>query len=89
MRGYACKFCIALYGLTGGDVPKLPKTRAEVETHLRVEHGYPRRSAQEILGLSGLRRAAATLIEETGAITEVRLIESDGHLASDVREADV
>lgn len=81
MRRYACKFCIALYGLKGTDVPNLPQTREEAHTHLLNAHGYPPRSAREILGFAGAFdqatcNQAANLIEASGAIAEVRLIES-------------
>lgn len=78
MRRYACKFCIALYGLKGTDVPNLPQTREEAQTHQLNAHGYPRRSAQEILAGAfdqATCNLAANLIEASGAIA-VRLIES-------------
>jgi len=35
----ACKLCIAIYGLRGTDIDKLPKTEAEFYEHLEQAHG--------------------------------------------------
>lgn len=37
--GFACRFCIALKGLRGQDIGKLPQTLSEFREHQRSEHG--------------------------------------------------
>lgn len=44
---YACKFCIAAYGLNGRDLDKLPKTFDECAQHIEVVHRYPVRRPGE------------------------------------------
>lgn len=39
---YACRFCIALRGLKGKDVGKLPRLAGDVMMHIALEH--PERS---------------------------------------------
>lgn len=68
MQWYACKFCIALHGIAPGERNSLPTERATVETLLWMEHRYPQRSAQDILGSEGERGLAARLIENSGPI---------------------
>jgi hypothetical protein len=78
MQRYACKFCIALHGLKGRDVPDLPETRAAADAHVATVHGYPKRSALEILGFrtdSKNGRIAAKLIEQSGPVVLVTLTE--------------
>jgi hypothetical protein len=70
---YACKFCIALYGLKGTDVPQLPEDAEVVREHVRSVHGYPQRSAREILGSGYERELAADLIEHTDPVAKVTL----------------
>lgn len=36
---FACRFCIARYGMKEADVVRQPKTRAEFEAHMKQEHG--------------------------------------------------
>lgn len=72
MSRYACRFCIALYGLKGSEVGKLP--REEAEAHVLLEHGYPKRSAQQILGNSARRQAAEELILVLGPVVAVSLV---------------
>lgn len=71
MQRYACKFCIALRGLKGTEVKDLPDTREEAEAHVRAAHGYPGRSAAQILGSVGERGLAAKLIENSGPVLVV------------------
>ena len=71
MQWYACKFCIALRGLPRGERDRLPTDRAVVEAHVSTEHGYPQRSAEDILGSEGERGLAAQLIEMSGPILVV------------------
>jgi len=71
---YACKFCIALYGLKGRDVKGLPADADLALEHVRQVHGYPKRTALEVLGDTPAHRLAARLIEDTGPVVEVRLI---------------
>lgn len=69
---FACKFCIARFGLKGTQIASLPTDRHEVEKHVRVIHGYPEtRTAQDILGESEAGKLAARLIEQTGPVVEV------------------
>jgi hypothetical protein len=70
---YACKFCIALYGLKAIDVPQLPEDEAEVREHVKTAHGYPGRSARDILGCGHERELAADLIERTDSVVRVTL----------------
>lgn len=37
-EGLACRFCVALYGLAGGDVTRLPQTREEFDAHMGSFH---------------------------------------------------
>lgn len=37
-RGYACRFCLARYGIYGSKIAQLPKTRAEHEAHMTQYH---------------------------------------------------
>lgn len=37
--GLACRFCIAIHGLRGCDVAKLPQTVEEFDAHIREKHG--------------------------------------------------
>ena len=41
MQRFACKFCIALRGLKGVDVPGLPVSFEEIAEHIEDTHGYP------------------------------------------------
>jgi hypothetical protein len=75
MQWYACKFCVALYGLKGSELHLLPTDRAVVETHLRDVHEYPPKTAVDILGKLGSRGAAAAVIEISGPILVVRRLE--------------
>lgn len=36
--GYACRYCVALRGLRGEEVPNLPKTKLEVIAHIEMNH---------------------------------------------------
>lgn len=36
--GYGCRFCIALYGLKGSDIHRLPQTIGEWEEHMALLH---------------------------------------------------
>lgn len=36
--GFACRLCIAAYGLRGRDVVRLPQTREEFDAHLAEFH---------------------------------------------------
>jgi hypothetical protein len=36
---FACRFCIAKYGMKATDVGKQPKTREEFDAHMKQEHG--------------------------------------------------
>ena len=38
--GLGCRFCIAIVGLQGRDVAKLPQTREEFDAHMK-EHSMP------------------------------------------------
>ncbi len=75
MQWYACKFCIALHGIPRGGRNELPTDRGQVEVHLRHVHGYPGRSARDILGSEGDRGLAAELIENSGPILVVHPLE--------------
>lgn len=75
MQWYACKFCIALHGIAAGARNSLPTDRGQVEAHVREIHGYPLRSAQDILGSEGGRGLAARLIENSGPILVVLPLE--------------
>lgn len=80
MERYACKFCIALYGLKGAEAAKLPNTRAEAEAHVRTVHGYPQRSAQSILEAKReTGRLAAEIIENSGPVLRIRVITPTEH----------
>lgn len=70
---YACKFCIALYGLKGSDVSKLPENEQVVREHVKTAHGYPQRSARDILGCGHERERAADLIERSDPVVLVTL----------------
>jgi hypothetical protein len=35
---YACRYCIAMKGLRGDQVPDLPRDRAAVIAHIEAEH---------------------------------------------------
>ncbi len=35
---FGCRFCIAIFGLKGEEVPMLPKTREEFDTHMKEMH---------------------------------------------------
>lgn len=69
--GYACKFCIALYGLKGTDVAQLPEDEEVVRKHVKTAHGYPDRSARDILGCGHERELAADLIERSDPVVLV------------------
>lgn len=76
MRGprFACKFCVALIGLKETEFDQLPATRAEAVAHQLREHGYPGRSAEEILASvrdPKLRRVAVDLIENSDPVARV------------------
>lgn len=76
MQWYACKFCIALYGIAPGGRDQLPTDQAAVEAHVREVHQYPERSAKEILGSDGALGLAALLIENSGPIVTVHPAET-------------
>lgn len=76
MKRYACRFCIALYGLKGRDVPALPATADEAAAHVLREHRFPGRTAQEVLyeqGFSENKRTAARIIQRMGAVIVVHM----------------
>lgn len=37
---FACRFCIALYGLSGKDLTLLPQERQVIERHVEAAHAY-------------------------------------------------
>lgn len=77
---YACKFCIAMYGLKGSEIATLAQSEEEVARHIIDRHGYPRRSALAVL-MQHFGRATTTvvhtadIIENTGPIIEVSRLE--------------
>ena len=38
---FACKYCIALYGMTAEDVEKLPKNENQLYDHIETVHHIP------------------------------------------------
>jgi hypothetical protein len=80
---YACKFCIALKGLKGTEVPGLPDEEAAVREHIQEVHGYPGRSARDILGPGHEREQAADLIERTDPVVLVTLLAKSSLVTED------
>jgi hypothetical protein len=74
---FACKFCIALFGLKGSEIESLPTAKSEMEKHVREAHGYPDRTAIEILGSIKGGRVAAGLIEQSGPVLEVHALRGE------------
>lgn len=73
MQWYACRFCIALEHLLEAGRSQLPTDRQRVERHVRDVHGYPARSAQEILGPD--HAVTAQSIEKSGSVAVVLALE--------------
>ena len=44
---FACKYCIALKGISGEDIARLPKTEEELYEHIEFEHHIPVRREDE------------------------------------------
>jgi hypothetical protein len=40
-QGYACRYCIAIFGLNAWDVPDLPQTPEGHAAHLAMQHPEP------------------------------------------------